>query len=205
MPFYKGSGHYGYKHGYAKTPTYKSWLSMRSRCLNEKAEQFPNYGGRGISVCKEWGESFEAFIEDMGERPEGTTLDRIDPNGNYEPNNCRWASPKEQAANKRCNVKTLIGGKLMTLSSASDVYGIPKTTIYRRYKQGYRGNDLICKKHKSSLTKRGKGAKLKEADVMLIKRMIDQGVKFRIISEKFGIAQPTISNIKSGSIWGHVK
>lgn len=74
---------------------------MRDRCYRETFSAYPNYGGRGITVCDRWRESFENFLADMGERPAGTTLDRIDPFGDYEPDNCRWSTPTEQARNRR--------------------------------------------------------------------------------------------------------
>lgn len=87
------------------SPTYVSWSGMINRCANESQPCYPRYGGRGITVCQRWRESFDAFLSDMGERPEGKTLDRIDPNGNYEPDNCRWATAKEQQATKRNTLK----------------------------------------------------------------------------------------------------
>lgn len=89
-------------HGLSKSRTYRSWRAMRRRCFDHKYREFHLYGGRGISVCERWNASFEAFLADMGERPQGTSIDRYpDVNGNYEPGNCRWATPLEQAHNKR--------------------------------------------------------------------------------------------------------
>jgi hypothetical protein len=89
------------QHGRTGTPEYRSWRAMRRRCLNPNAHNYARYGGRGITVCASWASSFEAFLTDMGERPPGTTLDRIDVNGNYEPGNCRWADDETQRANTR--------------------------------------------------------------------------------------------------------
>lgn len=93
-------------HGMTSTPTYKSWLSMKERTGNPNAVNYGRYGGRGVAVCPRWAESFEAFLADMGERPPGTTLDRIDSSGNYEPGNCRWATPTEQNTNRRKFMRT---------------------------------------------------------------------------------------------------
>lgn len=89
-------------HGMAnKTRTYKTWKEMRQRCLNPNNDKAKWYSAAGVTICDRWLESFENFLEDMGERPEQMTLDRINPYGNYEPTNCRWATQKQQMNNTR--------------------------------------------------------------------------------------------------------
>ena len=99
-------------HGHARIrdgkrkPTYQTWVAMRSRCNDPGAPGYADYGGRGITVCERW-ESFENFLADMGERPRGTTIDRKDNAGNYEPGNCRWSTAMEQGRNRRSSRLTL--------------------------------------------------------------------------------------------------
>ncbi len=96
------------KHGHnrvgKRTPTYNTWAGMRKRCNNPKDNKYPLYGGRGITICTRWNK-FEFFLEDMGIKPAGTSIDRIDNNGNYEPSNCRWATSSQQRINQRRMVK----------------------------------------------------------------------------------------------------
>ena len=95
-----GPEHPQFKHGLWGTQTYSSWKSMVQRVTNPNAGGYEGYGGRGIRICASW-RSFENFLADMGVRPDGTTLDRIDNDGNYEPGNCRWTSASQQQRNKR--------------------------------------------------------------------------------------------------------
>jgi hypothetical protein len=116
--------------------TYKSWSAMKSRCSDKKLNHYPSYGGRGIKVCKRW-LKFENFLKDIGERPKGKTLDRIDNNGNYEPSNCRWATLKEQNNNRRNNNFINYKGKRYTVKQLSEKFNIKWTTLKERLKRGW--------------------------------------------------------------------
>lgn len=124
-------------HGFSRrgnvSPTYRSWQSMKRRCLEVVSPSYKNYGGRGITVCDRW-LKFENFLADMGERPEGFTLSRVDNDGDYEPSNCTWASIGVQSLNKRNTVVTVYMGKVMTLFEAASLAGLKYATAYRRLK-----------------------------------------------------------------------
>ena len=99
-----------YKHGQAKTATYESWCAMKRRCCDKNYRNWKYWGGRGITVCHLW-KTFVNFFADMGERPKGLSLDRIDTNGNYEPNNCRWVTHTQQVRNTRIYKTNTSGAK----------------------------------------------------------------------------------------------
>lgn len=118
------------------SPTYKSWKSMHDRCRLPAMGNFESYGGRGVKVCDEW-QSFSRFLADMGARPIGTTLDRIDVNGNYEPANCRWATTSQQQNNRRNNRTLTLAGCAMTYAQWERRMGLPPGTIHNRMKAGW--------------------------------------------------------------------
>ena len=127
-------GHTTYRHG--RSSTYGSWVAAKTRCTNSNAPQYEGYGSRGISMCKRWSDSFAAFLEDMGEKPDGYTIERIDVNGDYEPSNCKWIPAKDQAKNKRNSVFVVFRGKRMAACDAAELLGISTNKCYRWIKNG---------------------------------------------------------------------
>lgn len=135
------------KHGWSKTSTYMSWSSAKSRCTNSNDDFYFRYGGRGIKMCDRWLISFENFLADMGKKPTPRhSLDRINNDGNYEPSNCRWATHKQQANNKRNNCILNFMGVNKTLAQWAEERGINKGTLWTRiYELGWRTSDALTK------------------------------------------------------------
>ena len=132
-------------HGMYKTRMYRIWQAMRARCYNPKRKGYKHYGGRGIKVCDKW-ESFEGFFEDMHEGyTDGLSIDRIDVNGNYCKENCRWATQRTQSNNQRKNVIVEIKGESHTVSEWAVISSIPRATIQKRMRIGWENNDLLNK------------------------------------------------------------
>ncbi|WP_462382226.1 hypothetical protein [Pseudomonas sp. Marseille-QA0892] len=119
------------RHAMHGTPTYRSWSSMLTRCINPANHKFADYGGRGIAVHETW-KSFEGFYADMGERPSGTTLGRKDNDGNYEPGNCRWESAKQQGRNKRNTASFEHDGITATIPEHCERLGLNPSTVRTR-------------------------------------------------------------------------
>ncbi|MEI7296575.1 hypothetical protein WCQ02_30915 [Paraburkholderia tropica] len=137
------------KHGHsrqgARSRTYQIYRDMRTRCENPKYAEFHLYGGRGITVCEQWRQGFEYFLADMGESPAGMTLERDRVNEGYSPGNCRWATPAEQAVNKRNNVFIEYQGRRMTVSQWASELGLKAGRIYYGVKQGWPPERLFAK------------------------------------------------------------
>lgn len=124
------------KHGHAtngeRSLSYRSWMNIRRRCLNKNAHEYSKYGGRGIRICDRWKE-FDAFLDDMGERPSLLhSIDRIDPDGDYTPENCRWANPKEQGRNRRNNRMLTHNGETLCLSEWAERVGFSVQALRSR-------------------------------------------------------------------------
>lgn len=143
-----GCGHCGNAtrtHGQSKTRLYRIWCNMHNRCYNTTANSYKNYGGRGITVCKEWNDDFMVFY-DWAIRSgykSFLTLDRINPDLGYCPENCRWATKKEQANNRRNNKKITFDGQTHTLAEWETITGVDQYNIYNRIQDGWTIKDTL--------------------------------------------------------------
>lgn len=123
-------------HGLSRTREFQSWRSARDRCFNPSNKNYRHYGGRGITMCDEWRDSPAQFVADMGPRPEGTELDRIDVNGNYEKSNCRWADDRTSSQNQRRAIIITHDGLTLPLKEWAARTGIRYGILLKRYHQG---------------------------------------------------------------------
>ena len=123
-------------HWMTKTAAYTSWRGMKARCTNSGHDRYRYYGGRGIGVCDRW-INFSAFLKDMGERPHASSLDRIDNDGDYCPENCRWATKAEQVRNCRSNRLISFRGRTLTLAQWAEETGMHRETISGRLDDGW--------------------------------------------------------------------
>lgn len=134
------------KHGLSNSPEYKVWGNLLTRTQNPKTSNYMDYGGRGIRVCKKWADSFPAFYADMGGRPTPAhTIERINNDGDYEPENCKWATRFEQARNRRNTRLIFHDGKSLTAAGWAGVSGLAATTIKRRLGMGWPVSETLEK------------------------------------------------------------
>ncbi len=132
------------KHGLHGTLTYKTWKSMKARCYQSSHQDYVDYGGRGIKVCDAWLNDFSVFFADMGKRPsEKHTIERNNTNADYSPDNCRWATQKEQMQNTRRSKTVTIDGITKTVAQWSEESGVPAFRIYKRLKSGRDARDAV--------------------------------------------------------------
>ena len=136
-------------HGMSYSTEYTIWHGMKNRCTNKKDPKYHRYGGRGITVCERWMNSFENFFADMGPKPSSHhSIDRIDNDGNYEPANCQWSIAIVQANNRSNNVTLQIGGLKLTVSQCARIYGVSSNSIlYKKRKLGLSDRDAIFKQN----------------------------------------------------------
>ena len=129
---------HGHRRGGGRTtPEYNAWRSVKARCFNPAAKMYPYYGGRGITMHESWVNNFQAFFDHMGPRPPGTSIDRIENDKGYEPGNCRWATPKEQARNRRNNHMVQFEGREIAVAELAELTGRPYRKLYHLLKKGH--------------------------------------------------------------------
>jgi len=145
---------------------YNTWAQIKQRCTNPNNPQYKYYGGRGVTMCERWMNSFADFYADVGARPEGMTLDRIDNNKGYELTNVRWATKSEQARNRRCVVEVEHNGKRMFLHEWADYLEVPHDILKKRWQLGERPPKLLeplrSRKHDVPIVFKGKSKTMKE-------------------------------------------
>lgn len=129
--------------GYVNSPTYYSWAGMKARCLNVNHSEYKNYGGRGITVCDRWME-FENFLDDMGERPEGLELDRIENSKGYYPGNCQWTSRIQNIMNRRCTRTLTVNGTTRTWVDWAKRTDISRGALKMRLQRGWPVEKAVC-------------------------------------------------------------
>ena len=135
------------KSGLVDHPLYRVWVTMRARCNNPNDASYHNYGGRGIKVCERW-DNFSNFLSDRGERPQRCDIDRIDNNGNYDPENCRWVSRKENLRNTRRTRMLTFQGEALPVGVWSERLGVPVRTLLNRIDRGWSvENALTLERH----------------------------------------------------------
>ena len=188
-------------HGMTNTPTWVSWVSMRQRCHYAEDISYKNYGARGIKVCERWMNSFENFYADMGARPDGTSLDRRDNEGNYEPTNCFWATKEEQGANQRTNRVLEHDGKRLTLTQWSRLTGLSKHTISRRIKLGWALEKTLTTPLHKTRKEQLNSAKLTAEQVLAIRA---SDLPPTQLAAEYAVTPSNIAAIIKRKSWRHI-
>lgn len=170
-------------------PTYICWHDMRRRCYDESHNRFQNYGGRGITVCEEWLTSYSSFLKDMGNKPDGYSLDRIDNNLGYSKKNCRWATSKEQANNRTTNALVSYNGETKTVSAWAEELGLTHGALQKRLKEWPLEKALNPKKYNTVKVDHDLREKILELHLV-------HGVSQAKLAKQYDISQSAISKWK---------
>lgn len=179
-----------WRHGLSATPEYNAWVQMIRRCTDSSYQCWPRYGGRGISVCERWLISVECFVADMGPRPSPKhSLDRIDNDANYEPENCRWATAREQAGNRRDNRTLTINGVTKVLAELSRESGIGHMTIIHRLDLGWPPEQAVFEPARHRYT---------NDDVRKMREMVDSGMTYTEVAKSIGACRHDVSDYVNG-------
>jgi hypothetical protein len=188
------------KHGGRNTPEYRSWHSMRDRCLCKTNRAYPDYGGRGITVCARWND-FAKFIADMGQRPSlEHSIDRIDNDRGYEPGNCRWATRSQQQRNRRKRPRFTLNGETLTQVEWAERYGIPTRTLGARLHNGMSLHQALTTPLPADPSRAQ--AKITQTDAEAIRGLVRAGkLTQREIGARFGVSQSAVSFIARGTTW----
>lgn len=178
----------------AVTPEYCAWQRMRRRCFTSTDPKYPIYGGRGISVCERWS-TFQPFLEDMGRRPgRGYSLDRIDVNGNYEPGNCRWATAKQQAINRRCVIHVEAFGEKLLLAEWAERLGCSEATVRWRLQQRHDSPESAV-----SRPVQDRGRKITPDIAVRIRARAAAGEMQKAIAADLGLNPITVGDVVRGT------
>jgi hypothetical protein len=181
------------KPGWARSPDYNSWVSLKQRCTNPRNPAYANYGGRGIRVCERWAASFDAFIADIGPRPTPKhQIDRIDNDGHYEPGNCRWATKIEQSLNRRTNHRVTAFGRTQCISEWAIEFGLSFNRLHTRLRSGLSPEQALTRP-----LQLGSKQKLSLEQVREI-RCAPASTPTRALSRKYGVSLSAILRARRG-------
>jgi hypothetical protein len=180
---------------------YRAWRAMHARCYDSKVKSYADYGARGIYVADRWhgAEGFKNFLADMGERPEGCTLERIDNDGPYSPENCRWASRADQSRNKRNNRFITANGKTQTLQDWSVELGCSHAAILYRLKKGMSEQEAVT----LPIPKRP-NSKLQDKDALYVLENYPT-MSAQALADVLGVSKKTVLNIIHGKTFADVR
>lgn len=178
-----------------KSPEYRTWSGILSRCLNKSNPGYKRYGGRGIIVCERWMDSFSNFLLDMGRKPIGCSIDRIDNDGNYEPSNCRWSNSKEQSNNTSANHIIEFNGTKKTIQQWAEYYGMNHYTLRRRIRENWPIEKCFAEPIRSdSLIHRGKKYEFESLSLTIVQWSKKTGIslsvlKYRLSKQKLSLSE----------------